>query len=332
MRPKIDLHCHLDGSLSETTIRRLAGRSGISLPKYSADLIRKLSAPADCQSLEEYLECFNLPVACLKSEENLRDAAQSVIIDAAEEDVIYIELRFAPLLHTGEGFNVRDVIESVVLGVQNGVDKVKSQGKFMEAGVIVCGMRHMPVTENVRMLKAAGEFLNHGVCGVDIAGGEVGFPPMVQKDLFDMARDMRMPITIHAGECGSISNVLDAVALGASRIGHGIALYKDAGARRMIKNLGIILEICPVSNLQTKAIDTWENYPFRMFMDEGLKVTVNTDNRMVSQTSMANEFEQLKVHCGLTDADEKQILLNSIEGAFADDSVKSALWQYIRIS
>lgn len=331
MFPVIDLHCHLDGSLSESLIRQLASRSGIAVPESSGELISKLSAPYDCQSLLQYLECFDLPVACLQTKENLFDAAKEVVLDAAKDHVIYLEVRFAPLLHIKGGLKVQEVIECVVEGVHCGVRQVSRDcpDRMIAAGVIVCGMRHMAADENVRMLKAAECFLGHGVCGVDIAGGEDGFPPMVQKPLFDLARDMHMPITIHAGECGSVSNVLEAVQLGTKRIGHGIALYKDADARRVIAQKGIALELCPVSNLQTKAISHWEDYPFRMFMDEGLKVTVNTDNRTVSQTSMTNEFRMLRRYCGLSAKDQRQVLFNSIDAAFAPDEVKARLFKFV---
>lgn len=330
MLPKIDLHCHLDGSLSETTIRKLAQNSGILLPNQSQALIQMLSAPRDCDSLAAYLQCFDLPVSCLQTKENLYEAAKRVILEAAGEGVIYIEVRFAPLRHTEGGLSTADVIESVVSGADDGVSAVRAMGKMMAAGVIVCGMRHMPVSENVEMLRTAYDFWKHGVCGVDIAGGEVGFPPMVQKELFDLANDMGMPITIHAGECHSVSNVIDAVHLGAKRIGHGIALCQDAKARQWIKGQGVVLEMCPTSNLQTKAVDAWENYPFRMFMDDGLKVTVNTDNRMVSGTTMVKEMAQLREHCGLTDEEEEIILRNSIDAAFAADEVKAQLLRWVK--
>jgi len=329
MMPKIDLHCHLDGSLSEPVIRRLAARSGIELPADSCALNKRLSAPPDCQSLLQYLECFDLPVACLQTKENLFDAAKCVIEEAAGDEVIYMEVRFAPLLHKNGGLTTEAVIESVTEGVKEGISAVKATGKMMAAGVIVCGMRHMPVEENVRMLHAALKFRDRGICGVDIAGGEADYPPMVQKAFFEVARKAQIPVTIHAGECGSAENVEDAVNLGAARIGHGTALCKNPRIRQWVKEKNIYIEMCPTSNLQTKAVTRWVDYPFRMFMDEGLMVTVNTDNRTVSQTTMAREYAQLKAHCGMTVADGIKILKNSIEAAFAPEDIKVQLRQYV---
>lgn len=329
MFPKIDLHCHLDGSLSDGTIRKLAARSGIVLPNDTDELKTLLSAPQDCESLVQYLKCFDLPVACLQTDENLFDAAKSVVTAAAEDDVIYIEVRFAPLLHKNQGMSTELVIRSVLDGIKSGVAEVRNTGHMMEAGVIVCGMRHMPVEENVAMLKVASNFWQSGICGVDIAGDEASYPPIGQKAFFDLANNIGIPITIHAGECGNVQNVLDAVALGAKRIGHGIALCKDIQARQIIRDKGIFLEMCPTSNLQTKAVDTWENYPLRLFLNEGLKVTVNTDNRTVSQTTMADEFSKLEKYCGLMSADKKVMLENSIDAAFASDEVKTMFRQYM---
>lgn len=326
-RKKIDLHCHLDGSIPVETFIKLAKDSDIEL-LYSEQLetVKKLiSVPKDCQSLKQYLECFELPGKCLQTKAHLYEAAKSEILAAAQDDVVYIELRFAPLLHTLQELKVPEILESVISGVRDGCAEVKATGHYIEGNVIVCGMRHEPVEKNVEMLKASADFIGHGLCGVDIAGNEVDFPPMTQKALFDLAKDLKLPATIHAGECGSVSNVLDAVALGARRIGHGIALVKDVKARRFCREHSIFLELCPTSNLQTKAVLQWSDYPFRLFMMEDLGVTVNTDNRTVSQITMEEEYALLRKYCGMTPEDEAAIYQNSVTAAFADDNVKEAL-------
>lgn len=328
-RKKIDLHCHLDGSIPVGTFIKLAKDSDIELPQICDIEFLKISAPKDCQSLKQYLECFDLPGKCLQTKTHLYEAAKSEILAAAQDDVVYIELRFAPLLHTLQGLKVPEILESVISGVRDGCAEVKATGYYIEGNVIVCGMRHEPVEKNVKMLKDCADFIGHGLCGVDIAGNEADFPPMTQKALFDLAKDLKLPATIHAGECGSVSNVLDAAALGARRIGHGIALAKDAKARQYCRENGIFLELCPTSNLQTKAVLQWSDYPFRLFMTEGLGVTVNTDNRTVSQTTMREEYELLRRHCGMTPEDEAMIYQNSIAAAFADDHVKNELLKYV---
>lgn len=323
-KPKIDLHCHLDGSLSLKTIRSLAKRAGIKLPEADEALQAQLCAPDDCGSLAEYLERFDLPVRCLQTEENLIEAARTVVEEAAMEGAVYIELRFAPLLHLKEGLGCASVIESVVQGVSEG-----KRAAHIEAGVIVCGMRHMPVCENIKMLRCAERFLGGGVCGLDIAGDEAGYPTLTQKALFLEAARIGMPFTVHAGECGSVSNVLDAVRLGALRIGHGIALMKDEAAMRLCADKGICLEMCPTSNIQTKAVDSWERYPFRLFMDSGVKLCINTDNRTVSRTTVSDELEILRQRFGLTEAEEIKLYHNAVSASFAEPSVKEKLCKLI---
>lgn len=323
--PKIDLHCHLDGSLSTETIRDLAKQSEISIPESDTELKKLLIAPENCGSLMEYLERFRLPISCLNIKENLRKASYSVVEDAARENVTYIEVRFAPLSHINRGLKVFEVLEEVILGMK------KAEEDFnINANIIACGMRHEPVEKNIEMLKAAREFLGFGLCAIDIAGNELDFPPYAQRELFSEARRLNMPFTIHAGECGSAQNVIDAVELGAKRIGHGIAIKYSEEARKLCLRKGIGLEMCPTSNMQTKAIASWDDYPIRMFMDDGLKVTVNTDNRTVSDTNLTNEFHILNRHFGINEEEIRKIYLNSIDCAFASDEVKEILYNKIK--
>lgn len=319
--PKIDLHCHLDGSISVETIRELAKQAEICIPQSDAELKKLLVAPEDCGSLMEYLEKFRLPISCLNIKENIRKASYSVVKNAASENVTYIEIRFAPLSHTSKGLKVFEILEEVISGIK------KAEEDFnINANVIACGMRHELVEKNIEMLKIAREFLGSGLCAIDIAGNEIDFPPYVQRDFFKEAKRLDIPFTIHAGECGSAQNVIDAIELGAKRIGHGIAIKDNKEARKLCLNKGIGLEMCPTSNMQTKAINSWTEYPIRMFMNEGLKVTINTDNRTVSDTDLTNEFITLYKHFGINEEEIRRIYLNSIDCAFASDEVKQILY------
>lgn len=323
----IDLHCHLDGSITIETLRALAQNAGIVLPNNHKELLSLVEAPAKCQSLIEYLTKFDLPVSCLQIKENLFKASKDLIVQASKDRVVYIEIRFAPLLHVQKGLSVEDILDSVIEGTKAGVSQVKGTGHFIEVGVIVCGMRHELPENNVQMVKKAAAFYGKGLCGVDIAGDEVNYPPEVQKPMFDLAKDLNIPITIHAGECGNASNVIKAIKLGAKRIGHGIALANNMEALNKCKEAGVTLEMCPTSNLQTKAVKKTKDYPFRLFMDAGLKVTVNTDNRIVSQTTMEKEMTWLSKNCGMTVEEQRQIYLNSVYGAFTSQEIKDHLLQ-----
>ena len=317
---KIDLHCHLDGSLPIDTVRRLALRSGIHVPAQDEELSHLLQVPEQCNSLREYLQCFDLPIACLQTEENLYEAARDVILEAPKDDIAYMELRFAPRLHMRQGLSLERILKSVTAGIRKGQEMTG-----IYAGIIVCGMRDHPVRDNIEMLETAVSFRDRGVCGLDIAGNEAEYPPEVQKELFEEAVRQHIPFTIHAGECGSFENVLRAIRMGAKRIGHGIALKNSREALEECVQRKVALELCPVSNYQTKAVRDFEEYPFRMFLEAGIPVTVNTDNRTVSNTTIAEEFELLRRICGLSEPEEKQIYINSVQYSFAEQSVKEEL-------
>ena len=195
--PRLDLHCHLDGSLSQGCIEELLGRS-VKLEELQADM--------DCQSLAEYLEKFEIPLECLQTEKGLERAGYDLMKSAASDQVDYIEARFAPLFSGQRGLSTEQVIESVLRGMEQGKKEFD-----IDYGVIVCAMRHEKEEANLQMLKAAREFLGNGVCAADLAGNEAAFPMSQFMNLFAEVKRMEMPFTLHAGECGSVQNILDAV-------------------------------------------------------------------------------------------------------------------------
>lgn len=325
MLPKIDLHCHMDGSVPLETLRALAAEAGLDVPEDDMTFQSLITASDQCHDLTEYLSCFRIPLACLNTANGLKRAAYDTVQAIARDNVIYTELRFAPLSHVSENLTCRDVVESVLEGM-----KKAEQDTGILTGLIVCGMRHEPAEKNIGMLQTAREYMGSGLLAADIAGGESAFPTMVQKEFFREARRLEMPFTIHAGECGSVKNVLDAIEFGASRIGHGIALAQSAEAMAYCRTKQITLEMCPVSNIQTKASSSWNTYPFQTFFQNGLKITVNTDNRTVSHTSMKREMKELKEHCAMTKEQEERILMNSIHGSFAEDAVKEILYRKVK--
>lgn len=315
---KMDLHCHLDGSLPITSVRRMAGRCGIALPEDDAALRTLMEVPEGCTSLEEYLERFALPIALMQTAENLYDAARDVLLNAAEEGVIYMEMRFAPLQHMEQGLRVTDILEAVIAGAQEAVDlTAKTPGaEPIQFGIIVCGMRNHDVKNNVAMLEEVMPFYGKGVCALDIAGAETPFPPRTQQAFFEEAQKLGIPYTIHAGETGSWQYVLDAIDLGASRIGHGIAIADHPEALQLCVERQIPLEICPLSNFQTRAIGKPEDYPLRRLIDAGVLVTINTDNRTVSNTSITREMALARKIANLTPEEEVQLFENAKKAAF----------------
>ena len=309
--PKVELHCHLDGSLSREFIERRLNR------KVSQS---ELSVSDDCRSLNEYLEKFDLPGKCIMDEEGLSEAGYDVLKSMKQENVCYAEIRFAPLLSETEDMNCAKVIEALVAGLEKGK---KDFG--IEYGVITCAMRHHSEEENRRMIRTAREYLGYGVCAADLAGAEALYPMSEFMELFQETKKLGMPFTLHAGECGSVQNILDSVEAGAGRIGHGIAMRGHREVQKELQRKGIGIEMCPVSNLQTKAVESTKDYPMREFLDNGLKVTVNTDNRTVSNTTLTKELAFIQKTYGITDEEIRLMMKNAVDVAFADDAVKERI-------
>ncbi len=316
--PKVELHCHLDGSLSQQFIESRLGR---------AVSPAELSVTEDCQSLAEYLEKFDLPGQCIMDEEGLEGAAYDVLRGMKEENVIYAEVRFAPLLSVTKEMDTRAVIEAVLRGMERG------KADFgVEYGIITCAMRHHSTEDNLSMLSVAKEYLGQGVVACDLAGGEAAFPMSEFMDLFAQVKKWDFPFTLHAGECGSLQNVLDSISVGAKRVGHGIALSGHKEAMDLARNQGIGIEMCPISNLQTKASADAASYPLREFLDAGLLVTINTDNRTVSDTSLTKEFTFIQNQYGISDDEIFNMTKNAIEIAFTTDETKEKLFKNLEVA
>lgn len=221
--------------------------------------------------------------------------------------------------------NTRQVIDSLLAGLAKG-----KQEFGVEYNVITCAMRHHSPEENLEMLKTAREYLGEGVCAADLAGAEASYPMSGFMELFEKVKQMEMPFTIHAGECGNAWNIVQAAEAGAKRIGHGIAMAGKPQIRQLCREQNIGIEMCPISNLQTKAAESMEHYPLREFLDTGLLVSVNTDNRTVSGTSLTEELELVQKYCGVQEEEIRLLLRNALETAFADESVKHKIAQRLR--
>ncbi len=316
---KVELHCHLDGSLSLDFMKRVSGIS-------DAEEIRKRASVTEDYhgSLTEYLTKFDLPIACLNTRENIFEAAKSFLEEAARENVIYTEVRYSPVLLETENLSLRDVTESVIEGLRAGEAEYG-----VHFGVLLCAMRHHDTETNLRVVRQAKEFLGAGVCGLDLAGDESGFPTAGFAEVFKVARDENIPFTIHAGECGNPLEIKTALEFGAKRIGHGIAMQGRPDIQELCLKKHIGIEMCPISNYQTGAVKWGAAYPAREFLDKGLLVTVNTDNRTVSSTNLTKEITFLTKRCGVSDDEILQMQRNAIECSFAGDGLKQELLQMI---
>ena len=325
--PKIELHCHLDGSLRPKTIIEIAEKEGIHLNYKNIDEIKEaVTVPLDCKSLDEYLKAFEIPNLVMQSKESLRRITFELYEDAAEENVKYMEVRFAPLLHTLKGLTVEEIIESVIEGMKD------AEGKYDIKGNIILGcMRFMSAKKAFEVVEEGKKFLGKGVVAIDLCASEVeGFCQKFVEPI-KLAREYGYRVTIHAGETGIGKNVLEAVELlGAERIGHGVYIRNCEEAYKIVKEKNITLEMCPTSNVQTKAVSSFSDHPIYDFYKDGIKVTLNTDNRTVSNTNMTKEIEITANEFGIDYEDYKKIYYNSVEASFAEEDIKERLKRILK--
>lgn len=317
----IDLHLHFDGSLSISNARKLASLEGVSLPEDDADLERELTVSPDCKNLGEYLTKFALPLSLLQSEAAIEEGMNDLCRELMAEGCIYAEIRFAPQLHLDKGLDQRRVVEAAIRGFKkSGID----------GGLILCCMRGNDNAElNKTTVGLVSDYLGKGVVSLDLAGNEAGFPNGNFAELFTLAKELDVPYTIHAGEADCAESVRSALALGASRIGHGVRSIEDAELVEELARRGIALELCPTSNIHTMIFSDISEYPIRKFIEAGVSVTVNSDNRTVSDTTAGKDMELLRNAFDLTDSEVEALLHASVNAAFATDELKSALHERV---
>jgi len=314
--PKIELHCHLDGSVRPSTIQALLAS------EMSIEAVEEvLRAPVPCDSLDTYLTCFERPIEVMQTYEALERIAFEVMEDAAIENVKYIELRFAPQLHTAKGLTYDQIISTVLSGMKRAENAYEIKGNL-----ILSYLRNTSPEGILEVIKAGEPFLENGVVALDLCGGEHDLFSERFKYAFDIAREKGYKITIHAGETGILENVLEAVSiLGATRIGHGTALMQSERAMAEMATQHIAIECCPTSNLQTKAVKTIREHPIMPLLERGVCVSINTDNRTVSSTTMTDEWLCVADAFEFSEALIQKITAQSIAASFASDAIKSWL-------
>ncbi|WEG73446.1 adenosine deaminase [Vagococcus intermedius] len=322
--PKIELHCHLDGSVRPHILEKIAQEELIPLPYKGQLLAEKLIAPEDCPSLSIYLEKFDLVLPFLQTEFALELIAYDLIAQVAEENVTYIEVRFAPLLFNQKGLNLTQIITAVLKGLARGKKEFGVQ-----SNALLCGMRHHTIADNKQVVQAVSDFSQNGVVGFDLAGDEANYPTENFSDVLNFAKEAKLPLTLHAGECGCPHNVMTSIKLGATRIGHGIAIQKDETVIKTCLENQTVIEMCPTSNFQTKAVTHLADYPFKKFLDAGLKICINTDNRTVSNTTLTEEYLKLEAWYGIDYACLEKLNHHAIDGAFIDSKQKEILHSII---
>ena len=322
--PKVDLHDHLDGGVRPETIIELAGEAAIDLPSQDPEeLASWFHRGADRKNLGLYLEGFGITVSVMQTREALERIAYEALLDRVQDNIVYAEIRFAPIQHLQNGLNLEAVVEAVLTGLERGKAETG-----IEYGLIICAMRHQDAAASLEAAELAVAFRNKGVVGFDIAGDEFGHPPKRHLEAFQYIRSRNFNITIHAGEAFGPESIWQAIQIcGAHRIGHATRLIEDmtvSGSR--IENMGslahfirdkrIPMEVCLSSNIHTGAAKNLDAHPFQIYFRNNFRVMLCTDNRLMSNTTLGHEMALAVKHYNLTLRDLEKITINTMKSAF----------------
>ena len=345
--PKISLHDHLDGGLRPSTIVELATVGGIEIPRTTADELNEwVRSNADSGNLVDYLATFSVTLSVMQTAANLERIAHEFVEDLIADGVVYGEVRWAPELHLEHGLEIRDAIDAVQRGIDTAVAESRVGGRVAHIGQLLCAMRQNDCADEVADL--AIEYRGRGVVGFDIAGPEAGFPVSRLASAFAKLDEAWVPRTVHAGEADGLLSIEGALIDGrALRLGHGVRITDDLSIEvdgaathvtlgplaEWVRDRRIALEICPTSNVHTNAFSrfgsTIDNHPFEMLYQLGFAVTVNTDNRLMSGTSLSREIANLAETFGYDLDDVLQWQLNAVDSAFITSDERDTLSDFL---
>ncbi|MDQ6888174.1 MAG: adenosine deaminase [Gemmatimonadota bacterium] len=310
--PKADLHCHLDGSVRASTLLELGREYGVPLPASSATALAEYMIVREARNLEEYLTRFSITLSVMQTSEALERIASELVEDASRDGVRYIEVRYAPLLNVTGGLTLAEAVEAPLRGIARAE---RSTGT--RAQLIICALRQLAPDVSLEMARLAVAYRGRGVVGFDLAGAEEGNPAVRHAGAFAYARDHDLAVTVHAGEGAGADSVRDAVhGCGADRIGHGTRLFEDPALAQYVNDRRIALEICLTSNVQTRATATYEEHPLRRYFDSGMNVSLNTDNRLMSGTTLTEEYLHAARRLDFDFDELAQVALNGLASGF----------------
>ena len=315
--PKIDLHLHLDGSMLPESAWEMAAERGIALPADTLEDFRRfIVVTADCRSVNEYLKRFEMPLQILQDGPALERTAYELVQLLAVQGLRYAEIRFAPQLHLRKQLSQRDAVEAVLAGVK----RAMADHPSIDVGVILCAMcigdHHINMAENLQTVREAARALSEGVGGIDLAGAEGLTPLSGFEPVFELARELGVPFTCHAGDSQGPETVRDALDFGTKRIGHGHHIFEDRElCARAIRD-GVILEVCPTSNIQCSTRPSYEEHPLKKLIDMGVSCTINTDNMILSDIDLDKEYDRCIERMGLTVQDIIRCNINSVKASF----------------
>lgn len=329
--PKIELHLHLDGAIPSETMWALGVEKGLAMPAATfADFSRYLVESSDCRDVNAYLARFELPLQMLQEAESLARVTRELIETLAQQGHVYDEIRFAPQLHMRAGMTQREAVEAVLQGRRQALRAHPE----IQNGILLCAMsvgaETLNMAENLETARLCAEYLGQGVVGLDLAGAEGIVPLRNFHPVFDLAKELRLPFTCHAGDSQGADTIQDALDFGALRIGHGHHVYGAKAQTDEIIRRGVTLEICPSSNIQCHTQPSFAQHPAKKLFDAGVRVTISTDNMTLAATDLDREYTHCVEEMGFSERELVQMNLYAAEASFLPEQEKQALCARIR--
>jgi adenosine deaminase len=319
--PKAELHCHLDGSVRPATLLELGREHRVPMPADDVDALREFMIVRDARNLEDYLTRFDITLSVMQTAEALERIAYELAEDAAADGVRYIEVRYSPVLNTRHDLSLGETVDAAIRGLERA-----RRDHGIGGQLIICALRNLPPGISLELSRLAVAYKGSGVAGFDLAGGERGHPAGVHAPAFAYAHEHGLACTCHAGEGAGAESVREAVyACGANRIGHATSLIEDESLTEHVTKARIALEICLTSNVQTRAATSYEAHPLRRYFDAGANVVLNTDNRLMSGTTLTDEYVHAAQHLDFSFDELCTVALNGFDSAFLPPGERMAL-------
>ena len=324
--PKTEIHCHLDGCMRPATILDLAEAQGVKLPTTDLKkLTYLLQAGKRTRNLGDYLKIFDITLSVLQERDALYRAAYELVEDAAAENIKHLVVRYSPILHRRKRLSYDHIVDPVIAGLSD-AGRIHS----MSTGVIICGIRSMSPKTSMALAELAVEYKGKGVLAFDLAGQEKDYPAKAHRAAFQLILKHNINSTVHAGEAFGPASINQALHYcGAHRIGHGTRLREDADLMRYVNDHRIPLEVCLSSNVQTRAVRSIREHPFHFYFKQGLRVTLNTDSRLISGTSVTDELSLAVGAFRLSPYEVKKIVINGFKSAFLPYAEKARMLRWV---